>query len=66
LSYSFLGDNALASVAFEDVTGQSPQHPLGRSAAEQRQPVQSTELPRPWTLALTTGAEWDSNPVESR
>lgn len=63
LSYSFLDNKALASVAFAAVTEQSPQHPLGRSAAEQRRPVQSTEPPRPWTLGFTTGAEWDSNPL---
>jgi hypothetical protein len=47
------------------VEEQSPLSPLSRSAASLRQQMtpQKVEEERPWSLALTAGIEWDSNPT---
>jgi tetratricopeptide (TPR) repeat protein len=65
LSAAFLGNFAEAEGAFSAVEEQSPLSPLSRSAASLRQQMtpQKVEEERPWSLALTAGIEWDSNPT---
>jgi tetratricopeptide (TPR) repeat protein len=65
LSSAFLGNFAEAEGAFSAVEEQSPLSPLSRSAGSLRQQVtpQKVDAARPWTLALTAGMEWDSNPT---
>jgi Tfp pilus assembly protein PilF len=65
LSAAFLGDFGAAEGAFSAVEEQSPLSPLARSAESLRQQVTpaKVEEERPWSLALTAGAEWDSNPT---
>jgi tetratricopeptide (TPR) repeat protein len=65
LSAAFLGNFAEAEGAFTAVEEQSPQSPLSRSAASLRQQVTPPKADdqRPWTLAFTSGIEWDSNPT---
>ena len=38
-------------------------HPLGRSASELREGMQAPGPRRPWELAITSGIEYDSNPM---
>jgi hypothetical protein len=63
LSEAFLGNLPAASGAFEDVETQSPQHPLAQSAQRLRDEMAQPEPERPWTLSLSAGGEWDSNPL---
>ena len=65
LSAAFLGNFAEAEGAFSAVEEQSPLSPLSRSAASLRQQMtpQKVEEARPWSLALTAGIEYDSNPT---
>jgi tetratricopeptide (TPR) repeat protein len=66
LSAAFLGNFAAAEGAFSAVEEQSPLSPLGASASDLRQSMSPTggqRDQRPWSLALTAGIEWDSNPT---
>jgi len=65
LSAAFLGNFAEAEGAFSAVEEQSPLSPLGRSAGSLRQRVTPAQAgdKRRWSLALTAGTEWDSNPT---
>lgn len=65
LSAAFLGNFAEAEGAFSAVEEQSPLSPLSRSAESLRQQITppAAAPQRPWTLALTAGIEWDSNPT---
>jgi tetratricopeptide (TPR) repeat protein len=65
LSAAFLGDFGAAEGAFSAVEEQSPLSPLSRSAESLRQQITpgKAEPKRPWSLALTAGGEWDSNPT---
>jgi tetratricopeptide (TPR) repeat protein len=65
LSAAFLGDFGAAEGAFSAVEEQSPLSPLSRSAESLRQQMtpQGAEEQRPWSLALTAGGEWASNPT---
>jgi len=65
LSAAFLGNFGAAEGAFSAVEEQSPLSPLSRSAESLRQQItpQKAEPKRPWSLALTAGGEWDSNPT---
>jgi tetratricopeptide (TPR) repeat protein len=63
LSEAYLGNLPQAEGAFSDAETASPQHPLAHSAQRMRDQVRPAAEPqRPWTLALTAGGEWDSNP----
>jgi len=61
LAEAYQGNLSLASTAM-DVVGQSPQSPLADSAANMQSRLQPAPSRR-WTLSLTTGAEFDSNPT---
>jgi len=66
LSAAFLGNFADAEGAFSAVEEQSPLSPLGTSASELRRqmtPTGGQRDERPWSLSLTAGIEWDSNPT---
>jgi len=66
LSAAFLGNFAQADGAFSAVEEQSPLSPLSISAKslrEQMTPSGAEEEDRPWSLAITSGIEWDSNPT---
>lgn len=65
LSAAFLGDFGAAEGAFSAVEEQSPLSPLSRSAESLRRQITpgKVEEERPWSLALTAGTEWDSNPT---
>lgn len=58
-----LGDLSAAEGSFGVVADQSPISPLGRSAANLTGELRSARSGRPWSLALSSGAEWDSNPT---
>jgi hypothetical protein len=47
------------------VASQSPQHPLAQSAQRLRDQIRTPEPERPWTLSLSAGGEYDSNPLLS-
>jgi tetratricopeptide (TPR) repeat protein len=63
LTFAYQGDFAAASGALGVVANQSPAHPLGRSAAELREQLRPEAPRKPWSLALTAGVEYDSNPT---
>lgn len=66
LSAAFLGNFSEAEGAFSAVEEQSPLSPLGTSASGLRQqmtPTGGQRAERPWSLSLTAGIEWDSNPT---
>jgi tetratricopeptide (TPR) repeat protein len=63
LTLAYQGDFSAAAGALGVVERQSPMHPLGRSASELRAGMQAQEPPQPWELALTSGIEYDSNPL---
>ncbi len=65
LSEAFLGNLPVAEGAFDDVATQSPQHPLAQSAQRLRDEIRQPEPERPWTLSLSAGGEYDSNPLLS-
>lgn len=62
LAEAFRGDLIAAEGAFSDVQEQSPQSPLGRSAGSLAGRVREA-TPRNWTLSVTGGWEWDTNPT---
>jgi tetratricopeptide (TPR) repeat protein len=62
LAEAYQGNLTLATSAL-DVVGQSPQSPLSDSAANMRERLRPRPSARRWNLALTTGAEFDSNPT---
>jgi tetratricopeptide (TPR) repeat protein len=57
------GDFSAAEGSFGLVAEQSPISPLGRSAASLREDLRAARSSRPWSLALGSGGEWDSNPT---
>jgi tetratricopeptide (TPR) repeat protein len=61
LAQAFLGDYPAATHALSAVEDVSPTSPLGTSAKQLREQL-TPALPRPWSLDVTTGMEWDSNP----
>ena len=65
LSAAFLGNFGAAEGAFSAVEEQSPLSPLSRSAESLRRQITpaKVEEKRPWSLALTAGTEWDTNPT---
>jgi cytochrome c-type biogenesis protein CcmH/NrfG len=63
LTFAYQGDFAAAAGALGIVEKQSPMHPLGRSASELRAGMQAPKPPRPWEVAITSGIEYDSNPL---
>ena len=66
LSAAFLGNFAEAEGAFSAVEEQSPLSPLGSSASglrRQMTPTGGQRDQRAWSLSLTAGIEWDSNPT---
>ena len=65
LSEAFLGNLPVAEGAFDDVATASPQHPLAQSAQRLRDEIRQPEPERPWTLSLSAGGEYDSNPLLS-
>jgi tetratricopeptide (TPR) repeat protein len=65
LSEAFLGNLPVAEGAFDEIASQSPQHPLAQSAQRLRDQIQTPEPERPWTLSLSAGGEYDSNPLLS-
>jgi tetratricopeptide (TPR) repeat protein len=58
-----IGDLSAAEGSFSVVAEQSPISPLGRSAANLSEELRVRGRDRPWHVALTAGAEWDSNPT---
>ena len=65
LSEAFLGNLPVAEGAFDEIASQSPQHPLAQSAQRLRDQIRAPEPERPWTLSLSAGGEYDSNPLLS-
>ncbi len=65
LSEAFLGNLPVAEGAFDEIAAQSPQHPLAQSAQRLRDQIRQPEPERPWTLSLSAGGEYDSNPLLS-
>jgi tetratricopeptide (TPR) repeat protein len=63
LTEAFLGNLPAAEGAFDEIASQSPQHPLGDSAQRLRDQIRQPEPERDWTLALSAGGEYDSNPL---
>ena len=63
LSEAFLGNLPVAEGAFDEVATQSPQHPLAQSAQRLRDQIRQPEPVRPWTLQVSAGGEYDSNPL---
>jgi tetratricopeptide (TPR) repeat protein len=63
LTLAYQGDFSAAAGALGVVERQSPAHPLGRSASELREQLRPGVPGRPWTLAVTSGIEFDSNPT---
>jgi len=63
LSEAFLGNLPVAEGAFDEIASQSPQHPLAQSAQRLRDQIRQPEPERPWTLSLSAGGEYDSNPL---
>ncbi|HEY8156418.1 MAG TPA: tetratricopeptide repeat protein [Myxococcota bacterium] len=63
LSEAFLGNLPVAEGAFDEIASQSPQHPLSQSAQRLRDQIRTPEPERPWTLSLSAGGEYDSNPL---
>lgn len=57
------GDLSAAAGSFSVVAEQSPISPLGRSAASLTEELRAARAGRPWSIALTAGGEWDSNPT---
>jgi len=57
------GDLAAAEGSFAAAAGQSPISPVGRSAASRAEALRQRDSARAWSLALTAGGEWDSNPT---
>jgi tetratricopeptide (TPR) repeat protein len=58
-----IGDLSAAAGSFSVVAEQSPISPLGRSAASLTEDLRAARAERPYSLALTAGGEWDSNPT---
>jgi tetratricopeptide (TPR) repeat protein len=63
LSEASIGDLSAAAGSFSVVAEQSPVSPLGQSAANLSEELNSARQGRPYSLALTAGWEWDSNPL---
>jgi tetratricopeptide (TPR) repeat protein len=63
LAEASIGDYPSAASSFAAVAEQSPISPLGRSATRLTEALRTARVARPWTIALTAGAEWDSNPT---
>ena len=63
LSEAFLGNLPVAEGDFDEIASQSPQHPLSQSAQRLRDQIRAPEPERPWTLSLSAGGEYDSNPL---
>ncbi len=63
LAEASIGDFSAAAGSFSVVAEQSPISPLGRSAASLTGELRAERAERPWSLALTAGGEWDSNPT---
>ncbi len=63
LAETSVGDLSAAAGSFSVVAEQSPISPLGRSAANLTEELRAARAGRPWSLALTAGGEWDSNPT---
>jgi tetratricopeptide (TPR) repeat protein len=63
LSEASIGDLSAAAGSFSVVAEQSPVSPLGQSAANLSDELRAARGDRPYGLALTAGAEWDSNPL---
>jgi len=63
LTLAYQGDFSAAAGALGVVERQSPMHPLGRSASQLREGMQAPEPRRPWEIAVTSGIEYDSNPL---
>ena len=58
-----VGDLSAAAGSFSAVAEQSPISPLGQSAANLTEDLRAARAELPWSLALTAGGEWDSNPT---
>ena len=63
LTEAFLGNLPVAEGAFDEIAAQSPQHPLAESAQRLRDQIRQPEPERDWTLSLSAGGEYDSNPL---
>lgn len=64
LSDAFLGNVEAAASAFGDAAGQSPLSPLGQSAQNFRQQLETpAQAERRWAASITAGMEYDSNPL---
>lgn len=63
LAEASVGDLSAAAGSFSVVAEQSPISPLGQSAANLSDELRAARQERPYALALTAGAEWDSNPT---
>jgi tetratricopeptide (TPR) repeat protein len=63
LAEASVGDLSAATGSFSVVADQSPISPLGRSAASLTEELRAARAGRPWSIALTAGSEWDSNPT---
>lgn len=64
LSDVFLGNLEAAALAFGDAAQQSPLSPLGQSAQNFRQQLAALpQAERSWQASVTTGMEFDSNPL---
>jgi tetratricopeptide (TPR) repeat protein len=63
LSEAFLGNLPVAEGNFDEIATASPQHPLAQSAQRLRDQIRQPEPERPWTLQMSAGGEYDSNPL---
>ncbi len=63
LSEASVGDLSAAAGSFSVVAEQSPVSPLGQSAANLSEELKGARSERPWSVAVTAGGEWDSNPL---
>ena len=64
LSEAYLGNIEAASASFVAAAEQSPLSPLSQSASNFQQQLRTpAEERRPWRFLVTTGMEYDSNPL---